>query len=73
MKDTYISLLEEKIKLLQEELQFYKERCEKLQNQVDELLRNRFGKKLERFMESSLKDSENDEETASGNGPEEDE
>lgn len=58
MKDTTIALLEEKIKCLEEELQFYKERCEKLENQVNELLRNRFGKKSERFVETS---SENDE------------
>ncbi|HEV2524587.1 MAG TPA: transposase, partial [Gammaproteobacteria bacterium] len=61
MKDTYVALLEEKIKLLEEELQFYKERCEKLETQVNELLRNRFGKKSERFTEEPPESGEDNE------------
>lgn len=52
------SILEEKIALLQSELNTYQKRCEQyaqaydaLQHQVKELLRNRFGKKSERFID----------------------
>ena len=52
------TLLEEKIVFLQSELNTYQKRCEQyaqaydaLQHQVKELLRNRFGKKSERFID----------------------
>jgi transposase len=53
-----ISLLEEKIMVLESALTTYQKRCEQyaqaydsLKNQLSELLRNRFGKKSERFID----------------------
>lgn len=57
-KEKNFTFLEEKIAFLQSELNTYQKRCEQyaqaydaLQHQVKELLRNRFGKKSERFID----------------------
>ncbi len=53
-------LLKVKVETLEKRCQELTERCEKLQHQLNELLRHRFGKRSERFVES-LPDDDNDE------------